>query len=63
VIDGVTGHVFEPRDPKTLAQAVTVVMNENVDSLGRSARRLIDERFSIAWVAEQYEALYQTLVG
>jgi glycosyltransferase involved in cell wall biosynthesis len=59
-----TGMVVAPRDPSALAAAIVALVASGPErrrALGEGARRRVEERFSLATVVAQYEALYETL--
>ena len=57
VLDGVTGLLVPPDDPKALAQALERLLNEALRaSLGERARRHISGNFTIKAMAENYVA-------
>ena len=63
---GDTGVVVPPRDTEALAAGLEHLVNLGPDgrrALGAAARRRILENFSLASVAQRYEALYQRLVA
>jgi glycosyltransferase involved in cell wall biosynthesis len=60
-----TGFVVPPRDPAALAAAMSAVAAmspEEVARLRESARRRIEQNFSIEAVVRRYEALYEQLI-
>jgi glycosyltransferase involved in cell wall biosynthesis len=62
---GETGTVVEPRQPAQLAAALLALVTAGPDrrrSIGRQARRRIEEHFSIAAVAEQFARLYRDVM-
>lgn len=65
-IVGDTGQVVPPSDPESIAAAWLDLMKsgkQKVAALGKAARRRIQINYSLALVAERYEALYQRVVG
>ena len=63
---GDTGVVVPPRDSEAMAAGLERLVNlgpEGRRALGTAARRRILENFSLASVAQRYEALYQSLVA
>lgn len=63
VLDGVTGHLFQLNDPDGVAAALRKALGERAADLGAAARRRVEREFSIAGLAERYEALYAELLG
>lgn len=64
VKDGVTGFMYEPKDATALAQALKRLLNEKALAyqMGKNARVLIHERYSIQDVAQRYITLYNSIV-
>lgn len=63
-IVGDTGRVVPPKDAVALAEAwqeMTELGPEGRRGLGRAARARVEERYSLATVVRQYEALYERL--
>lgn len=58
-----TGLLVPPRNPAALAEAINRVLNspELAAQLAKAGKALIEERFSAAKMAAQYEGLYQSL--
>lgn len=64
LIIGGAGKVVPPRDAPALARAWQELLEEGVKARGRrgeTARRRIEERFSLAASVRRYQELYQTL--
>lgn len=63
ICDGVNGVMVPPGNPAALARAITSVLQQPVwgRAMGVEARRLIEERFSLTRVIEQYQDLYDSL--
>ena len=53
-----------PSDPKALASALAGVLTHRpvATAMGRAARQVIEERYSLACVVGQYQALYSSLL-
>ncbi|MGR3310380.1 MAG: glycosyltransferase family 4 protein [Candidatus Brocadiales bacterium] len=64
VKDGVNGFMYEPRDAAALGKVLKRLLNEKelAYQMGKNARELIHERYSIQSVAQQYIALYNSMV-
>ncbi|MCE2509640.1 MAG: glycosyltransferase [Alphaproteobacteria bacterium] len=64
VIDGETGFVVPPQDPKCLAEAILKLVKDPAlrQRMGEAGRRRIEERFSIDACARAYERFYTGLV-
>src|SRR6266511_2586884 len=61
-----TGRVARPRDPAALARALEALVDLGEDGrrrMGAAARRRIETEFSLARVAEAYEAVYRSLLA
>jgi glycosyltransferase involved in cell wall biosynthesis len=64
VRDGVTGLTVPPGDSMALARAVMVLLEQRAwaTAMGRAARQLIEDNFSLARTVGHYEALYESLL-
>lgn len=65
VIDnGVTGLLIPPSDPTRLAAALKMLINNRELSLkmGRAARRVVTEKFSVRATAEKWESIYRDVL-
>ena len=61
VLDGVSGHLTQPRDPAGLARAMETVMvlsPEQREAMGEAGRQHISRTFEIELVADTWEGLY-----
>jgi sugar transferase (PEP-CTERM/EpsH1 system associated) len=58
--NNVTGLLLPPGDPQALAASITAILQrpEWGAAMGRAARRIVEEKFSLASTVEQYQALY-----
>jgi len=66
LIVGDTGRVVPPKDPVALARGLAEMIDLGPGGrglLGQSARKRVEERFSLARMVEAYESLYQSLMG
>lgn len=59
----VSGLTVSPGDPKTLANALTAVLDNRplATAMGATARHLVEERYSLTRVISQYEDVYRSL--
>ena len=64
VVNGVTGILVPPRDPNTLAQAVTRLLRDPAlrRKMGRAGRERVERFFSVERMVRATEALYEELV-
>jgi glycosyltransferase involved in cell wall biosynthesis len=58
VVDGQTGCTYDPDDVDSMVRAVRRCLGPDGTEMGARARRIVEERYTIERVAEQYEALY-----
>ncbi len=63
IVDGHNGHTFAPDDAEGLAAAVRQCLSPQGADMGRRARELAEQRYSISAIADQYEALYAELLS
>lgn len=63
VFDGETGFTIDPGDVAGLGNALSSVLNDSHGMMGKNARRIVEEKFSLSTLAQRYEALYQTLTS
>ena len=64
VVDGVTGLLTPPADPKAMAQAIErlIIDNSLGIALGQAGRQRVESYFTSVTMAEQTEKLYQMLL-
>lgn len=65
VVPGRTGLLVAPRDPASLAQAMSKLMElgpEILNTMGTQARRHVIDRFSLDSVHDQYRKLYEQVL-
>jgi glycosyltransferase involved in cell wall biosynthesis len=64
VVDGETGILVEPADPRALADAINSLLRnpQRVEAYGRNGRRRVEEHFSWSHIAKQTGALYRELI-
>ena len=62
-IEGKTGHVVPPHSPEAVAQAVLHLASskELREALGKEARKLVEERFTIQHTLNAMEGVYEAL--
>jgi len=65
VVDGSSGRVVPPRDPRALAAALAGLMRNPAESerLGRAGRERVEKGFSSEVRLDRIEALYRTLIA
>ncbi len=63
IVQGRTGYTYVHGDTRELARAMELCLGPEGPALGREARKLVEERYSIQSVADRYEALYARLLG
>jgi len=64
ISDGETGLLVPPREPDAMAHTLLTLLEqpERAAQLGRNGRQRVAERFTIAQMFEQTEALYKQLL-
>ena len=64
VVDGVTGRLVPPRDPKALASAMAEILADPVkgSSMGEAGRQRATVQFSLGRMVAEVEAMYESLV-
>jgi glycosyltransferase involved in cell wall biosynthesis len=62
VKDGITGYTFALDNPDSLRQALGKIFKGEEVEMGNRARKLIEEKYAISLIAEQYEELYKGLL-
>jgi glycosyltransferase involved in cell wall biosynthesis len=64
VVDGETGLLVEPANPRVLADAINRLLRDRAlaKNLGQNGRRRVETVFSWASIAETTERLYQEVV-
>lgn len=65
LVDGVTGHLLEPRRPDLLADALAVLLAhpERLREMGRAGRRRVEETFSLDRMTDAVESIYSRLAA
>jgi len=65
VDDGVSGFVVPPGDPLKLSKAIQTLAEDSAlrDRMGKAARTLVEEKFSIEREVSDYEEFYENLPG
>jgi len=63
--DGKTGLLVEPKDPDALSEAITRLLKDRglAKDMGRAARALIEEKFSLEIMAEKVEKVYEEAIA
>lgn len=64
VINGETGLFVPPKDPQAMAAAIINILRnrELAKQMGQNARKLVEERFSLQQMVNNYSALYSELL-
>ncbi|MFH1618807.1 MAG: glycogen synthase [bacterium] len=64
VVDGVTGLLVEPANPRALADAINRLLRDRplAEKLGKNGRRRVEEHFSWTTIAERTEKLYEEVI-
>ena len=62
--DGVNGFLTEPRDPRSLADAMLRVLADRAvaERMGSASRRIVIERFHVDQMVRDYEDLFAELL-
>lgn len=61
VIDGVNGYIVPPRDSKSLAEAMLVLIKtpNEAREMGAKGRRIVEQEFSIDVIARKFNYIYE----
>jgi len=64
IVDGETGLLVPPQDPRALADAILalVISLEKRDEMGRAGRRRLLDRYSHIAMAEEFVAVYRQML-
>ena len=64
IVDGVTGYLTPPRDAMSLAEKIAALIKSPVtrDTMGRAARKRIEEEFDLRDISRQQFSVYLELV-
>ncbi len=65
VIDGETGFLVPPRDPKALTQKIKLLLQDQAlrERMGQAGTKRAKEHFALEKMVREYEALYESLVS
>lgn len=65
IIDGETGLLVPPEDPGALSQAILKGLSnkETLKDMGKKAKRLFEERFTVDKMVKLHEEIYEDIVG
>ena len=65
VIPGKNGFLVPPRNPDALAERIMVALKDKNlrQSMGQMGRRIVEERFSLERMIDNYQILYERLLG
>jgi glycosyltransferase involved in cell wall biosynthesis len=60
-----TGLLVAPKDPSVLAEAIIGLLRDkdNRDQMGKTARKITEERFDIKEKIKQHETLYESILA
>jgi glycosyltransferase involved in cell wall biosynthesis len=63
VIDGVTGYLIPPADPRAMAEAILHLLDmpNEATEMGAAGRTRVEENFSVESMVRSYERLYTSL--
>ena len=62
IVEGETGHTFEPDNPSDLSRAVRACLSEKGPLMGDNARKRALRVYSIPAIADAYQAMYTRLL-
>jgi glycosyltransferase involved in cell wall biosynthesis len=65
IIDGENGILVSPKDPVALAGAIIKALNdkESAKKMGLSARKTVEQKFSVEKMVAETEKVYLSLLG
>jgi glycosyltransferase involved in cell wall biosynthesis len=63
IVEGETGHTFEPDDANDLARALRACLSDKGAAMGEAAWKLAQRRYSIPAIADAYESIYTSLLA
>jgi glycosyltransferase involved in cell wall biosynthesis len=61
VIDGVSGYLAPPKDPSSMAEAITKLIEdpEKAKKMGREGRRILEQNFSMSVITDKLSHVYE----
>jgi glycosyltransferase involved in cell wall biosynthesis len=62
VVDGETGILVAPNDPRALAEAILAVFGQTSEVTGQAGRKQVTEKFTVARLTRDMESLYNDLL-
>lgn len=64
IVHGKNGYLVPPRDPEKLAEKILVLLkNKNLrEQMGKMGRKIVEEKFSIKAMIDNYQNLYKKLL-
>ena len=62
IIENITGYLFTPNDAISLNSAIEKLMLTDLEKMGLNARVIAQDQYSLNWLSEQYELLYEKLM-
>ena len=65
VVDGETGFLVSPQDPQAMADKILALLNDPTlaAGMGRAGRARVEQYFSLAAMADEYEKVYRMVLG
>jgi glycosyltransferase involved in cell wall biosynthesis len=66
IVDGENGFLVEPRDIRGLYDKIKYVLNlseEKRKKIGKNAKKIVEEKFSIKRMVKEYENLYREIIN
>jgi glycosyltransferase involved in cell wall biosynthesis len=65
IVDGETGLLFEAGDVRQLAEKMLYLLNDDgkAAEIGRKARKLVEEKYSLDKVVDDLEELYEEVAS
>jgi glycosyltransferase involved in cell wall biosynthesis len=62
IVEDITGCLFAPNDAVSLNSAIKKLMNLDPKRMGVNSRAIAQNQYSLDWLSEQYEILYEKLI-
>ena len=63
VIDGTTGYLVPPADPRSMAEAIISLLQDpdRASAMGAAGKKMVKEKFTVETMVKNYEHLYKSL--